>query len=165
MISYNGESDPKEQALFSFKFNPDEIRLEPQSFDFASEKSCWIIAKNQNNRLKGHQYHLLEGDYIKLGRVFFRIKEINLNKPQLEEYLPIKYSNDISPCRICLSDCYEDDDPLITPCKCLGSLKYIHLRCLKEWLNSKVTMKFTESYTYISWDKLECELCKSPFPC
>ena len=38
-------------------------------------------------------------------------------------------------CRICLGD--EEDsikNPLISPCKCLGSLKYIHIDCLKKWL-------------------------------
>ncbi len=102
-----------------------------------------------------------------MGRIFFRLKEININKMPLDEK-PIdqkKKNLNVLPCRICLSDCYEDDDPLISPCKCIGSLKYIHLRCLKEWLNSKVEFKYTQSYTYVYWEKLECELCRSSFPC
>ena len=42
-------------------------------------------------------------------------------------------------CRICLDD-QEDvanGNPFIVPCKCTGSLKYIHLRCLREWTDSK----------------------------
>ena len=42
-------------------------------------------------------------------------------------------------CRICLED--EEDlssgNPFITPCKCTGSMKYIHLKCLREWTDSK----------------------------
>ena len=40
-------------------------------------------------------------------------------------------------CRICLSDDYEQDNPMISPCKCKGTMKFIHLECLKEWLNCK----------------------------
>lgn len=42
-------------------------------------------------------------------------------------------------CRICLED--EEDfhsgNPFITPCKCTGSMKYIHLKCLRGWTDSK----------------------------
>ena len=34
-------------------------------------------------------------------------------------------------CRICLDDAETDDNPFITPCKCSGSMKFIHLECLK----------------------------------
>jgi E3 ubiquitin-protein ligase DOA10 len=40
-------------------------------------------------------------------------------------------------CRICLEDIEEPDNPFITPCKCTGSVKFIHLKCLREWLDSK----------------------------
>jgi len=40
-------------------------------------------------------------------------------------------------CRICLDDMEEEDNPFITPCKCAGSMKFIHLKCLREWLDSK----------------------------
>jgi E3 ubiquitin-protein ligase DOA10 len=36
-------------------------------------------------------------------------------------------------CRICLDDMDDDDNPFITPCKCAGSMKFIHLSCLREW--------------------------------
>ena len=39
-------------------------------------------------------------------------------------------------CRICLSDEQERDNPMISPCKCDGTMKYIHVNCLKEWLQS-----------------------------
>jgi hypothetical protein len=40
-------------------------------------------------------------------------------------------------CRICLDEADSDENPFITPCKCDGSMKYIHLSCLQEWLDSK----------------------------
>lgn len=39
-------------------------------------------------------------------------------------------------CRICLDDAEEEDNPFITPCKCAGSMRFIHLNCLKEWYDS-----------------------------
>jgi hypothetical protein len=34
-------------------------------------------------------------------------------------------------CRICYTNESGIDDPLITPCKCNGSMGYIHYKCLK----------------------------------
>lgn len=55
-------------------------------------------------------------------------------------------------CRIC----YEKEivgNTLIHPCKCTGSVKFIHEECLKTWLVSQEC----------ELDKCECELCKTPF--
>lgn len=41
-------------------------------------------------------------------------------------------------CKICLSE--EEDpqgDPLVSPCKCTGTVKYMHVSCLKEWIKAK----------------------------
>lgn len=48
-------------------------------------------------------------------------------------------------CRICHSLTAHDDDPLISPCLCTGSMKYVHESCLMNWLRSSV--------------KTNCELC------
>ena len=51
-------------------------------------------------------------------------------------------------CRICRME-GEDDWPLFFPCKCSGSIKYVHQDCLQTWMkHSKIT---------------SCELCKHPF--
>lgn len=39
-------------------------------------------------------------------------------------------------CRICRGEA-TDDNPLFHPCKCKGSIKYIHESCLMEWISSK----------------------------
>ena len=36
-------------------------------------------------------------------------------------------------CRICLDESETEENPFITPCKCAGSMKFIHLLCLQEW--------------------------------
>lgn len=51
--------------------------------------------------------------------------------------------------------CFEDDSSLhlITPCKCSGSLKYVHEECFLKFLNSKL-----ESYLWSN--EIRCEICK-----
>lgn len=39
-------------------------------------------------------------------------------------------------CRICLSeDETEQNNPLLSICKCAGSMSMIHVRCINDWLN------------------------------
>ena len=33
-------------------------------------------------------------------------------------------------CRICLGEEQLEDDPLFSPCKCAGTMSYVHLKCL-----------------------------------
>lgn len=67
-------------------------------------------------------------------------------------------------CRICLGEENERDDPLISPCKCAGTMSHIHLECLREWLNSKRSKKEGDCVKTYCWKALECELCKVRFP-
>ncbi|NXM80207.1 MARH7 ligase, partial [Oenanthe oenanthe] len=57
-------------------------------------------------------------------------------------------------CRICQMSSASSDNLLIQPCKCTGSLRYVHQECMKKWLQSKIN----------SGSSLEavttCELCK-----
>ncbi|NWY71912.1 MARH7 ligase, partial [Erithacus rubecula] len=57
-------------------------------------------------------------------------------------------------CRICQMSSASSDNLLIQPCKCTGSLQYVHQECMKKWLQSKIN----------SGSSLEavttCELCK-----
>lgn len=39
-------------------------------------------------------------------------------------------SNGLPLCRICLSEENNIENPLFSPCKCKGTMKYIHLTCL-----------------------------------
>jgi E3 ubiquitin-protein ligase MARCH6 len=56
--------------------------------------------------------------------------------------------DDADTCRICRGE-GTADEPLFYPCKCSGSIKYVHQECLMEWL----------SHT----QKKHCELCKTSF--
>ena len=74
-------------------------------------------------------------------------------------------------CRICYGIDFSIENPLICPCTCKGSMKYIHFKCLKNWLNSKIEIDLNinpqiEEEVGITYSakELYCELCKSKFP-
>ncbi|XP_074501961.1 E3 ubiquitin-protein ligase MARCHF8 isoform X2 [Sebastes fasciatus] len=68
---------------------------------------------------------------------------------------PSPFSGPLSPyslsgdwCRICHCE-GDDESPLITPCHCTGSLRFVHQSCLQQWIKSS--------------DTRCCELCKYEF--
>lgn len=69
-------------------------------------------------------------------------------------------------CRICYCDETEVESPLISPCSCSGSMKFIHFSCLQTWLKSKIVVKstVTDNCASYSLKQIECELCKVVFP-
>ncbi|KRX04038.1 SMAD/FHA domain [Pseudocohnilembus persalinus] len=66
-------------------------------------------------------------------------------------------------CRICLEGT-EEDNELIRPCKCDGTMGNIHIVCLQKWLKNKLKPKVSECAVSFLWKIFECELCKQPFP-
>ena len=88
-------------------------------------------------------------------------KNINIIKPLIKNK-----KNNV--CRICYGDDISLENPLICPCICKGSMKYIHYMCLKNWLNSKIESEMDPSSEndIISYntEDLICELCKTKFP-
>ncbi|KAJ0067135.1 hypothetical protein NL108_012851, partial [Boleophthalmus pectinirostris] len=63
-----------------------------------------------------------------------------------EPLSPFSLSGDC--CRICHCE-GDDESPLITPCHCTGSLRFVHQGCLQQWIKSS--------------DTRCCELCKYEF--
>ena len=62
---------------------------------------------------------------------------------------PIRQPPGAPGCRFCFEPAIDTSDPLITPCKCAGSIQYIHLQCLKQWRRT------TENPEFIR----RCQLC------
>ncbi|XP_051240729.1 chromodomain-helicase-DNA-binding protein Mi-2 homolog isoform X2 [Dicentrarchus labrax] len=61
---------------------------------------------------------------------------------------PFSDDSELEVCRIC--HCEGDDEcPLIMPCRCTGSLSFVHQGCLNQWIKSS--------------DTRCCELCKFDF--
>ncbi|XP_032066814.1 E3 ubiquitin-protein ligase MARCH7 isoform X6 [Thamnophis elegans] len=75
-----------------------------------------------------------------------KIKESLLSEEEEEE------EEDI--CRICQMSSTSVTNLLIEPCKCAGSLQYVHQECMKKWLQSKINSGSSLE------DVTTCELCK-----
>ena len=112
--------------------------------------------KNGNEKYNANINELSEAVNNKLKILYMKLKTLN-EKPKFK---PFK-------CRICFCEgSFDGNDPLISPCKCTGSVKYIHLNCFRKWLTSKIVMKTSSNnniYCY-TFKSLECEICKSSVP-
>ena len=67
-------------------------------------------------------------------------------------------------CRICYLTNSDMENPLISPCKCNGSMKYIHYKCLKHCIEVNLTKKIEQNYKYYNWKNYSCEICKEEYP-
>jgi len=73
--------------------------------------------------------------------------EINDIKSSSERNRPV--------CRICRDD--DSSSELIVPCRCRGTVKYIHRECLNEWL--KTVNKAVLPFAHTSLINAKCNLC------
>ena len=100
-------------------------------------------------------------------------QKINNSKNEFIDILMQKNITKINKniCRICYGEESNDENPLISPCKCNGSMKYIHYKCLKKWQKSKIEDELSmesqdntiNSITYKRKD-ISCELCHQQLP-
>lgn len=67
-------------------------------------------------------------------------------------------------CRVCYSSKSDIENPLICPCKCCGSIKFIHYICLKSWLEENITTKTEPNFKIYTWKSFCCEVCKEEYP-
>nr|CAG4642054.1 EOG090X0DX7 [Eurycercus lamellatus] len=103
--------------------------------DLLDDQSC---AKDDEHDLSEEQNHAL-------------LQEGNPNSPLLSAASTLSKKGSITSqdiCRICHCEA-EFEAPLVAPCSCAGSLKYVHQGCLQRWVQSS--------------DMKNCELCKYPF--
>ena len=124
----------------------------------AQDEELWLVVKTI---LTG--YELETGDLVKLGRVKLRVKTIRPKGSLLSqrEDLSIEQSGI---CRICLQDDFTAENPLISPCRCSGSMKTMHLSCLQTWINSKFVPHTSGRPTSFYWKNMDCEVCRHQYP-
>jgi hypothetical protein len=135
----------------------------------------------KDNRPAG--YELKVGDHIKIGRVKFIVREMRdtegrvnkMNTAQQINYITNSQMQDEAEalhskiCRICLLEEISLDpieNTLVTPCKCKGSCEFVHLKCLKQWIDSKKSKVENSNSVCLSFNykKLSCEICKETLP-
>jgi len=159
---------------------------------FPNEEDLWIVLRDyKENGYPG--YKLKEGLTIKMGRCRYILTELVLNEEVCKSFdntymeppdnnvsisLPSKLkwenqSEDLNSekraeemtCRICLVDKSTPENLLIeSPCSCTGSIRFIHVTCLKYWLKSKVNERRTNYSATYTWKDFECEVCKKKYP-
>lgn len=62
-------------------------------------------------------------------------------------------------CYMCFDEEDTEENPLITPCKCLGDTRYVHVNCLRKWH----TAEADNQICFLSSVDATCSVCKSTF--
>uniref|UniRef100_A0A7S4J1P1 FHA domain-containing protein n=1 Tax=Odontella aurita TaxID=265563 RepID=A0A7S4J1P1_9STRA len=62
-------------------------------------------------------------------------------------------------CYMCFDEEDTEENPLITPCKCLGDTRYVHVSCLRKWH----TAEADNQICFLSSVDATCSVCKSTF--
>ena len=93
----------------------------------------------------------------------------------------LKQHHEEKSCRICFGNDQEEldakaaesskkrnpgriENPLIAPCNCTGSSRYIHLSCLKDWLGRSRFDYDQQNCLTTIYKVSSCELCKAKYP-
>lgn len=130
-------------------------------------------------------FSLTPGNVIKLGRMEYRVTEIQTGHDEttirkIENYSMLPSDNLFDAdtqietesehekvCKYCLLDTVSEDpleNKMLYPCKCSGSSAGVHFICLKNWIQYKILAKNNQNVATYQWKKLECEICLEPFP-
>ena len=182
------------EKMLEIKKSEKDIKLELNDYQIDEDdniitpNSTWFLLRKEFLDQRMNEYNLKEGDILRVGRITIRIKKIkfkknenekgiidldenkNINEIKEEKKINKKIDSNESQqnkaCRICYLEEETKDNPLVQPCICSGSMKYIHINCLKKWVNTSVfTLLEAKQYCNIyQYKKDECELCKTKFP-
>mmetsp|Transcript_126261 Transcript_126261/g.368943 ORF Transcript_126261/g.368943 Transcript_126261/m.368943 type:complete len:422 (-) Transcript_126261:72-1337(-) len=138
----------------------------------SSSKKLWLVVRD----LPTGGHRLAEGDVMKLGRFKFRVRQLASACGGAQPELRLDDSGVVcgadascngelesSLCRICLLEGPGEDDPLIAPCQCKGSIEYVHLGCLRHWIRGRLNLSDAPGGSYF-YRPLPCELCKAIYP-
>lgn len=135
---------------------------------------------------KDEYYEINEEDIIKIGHLRLKFDKIYFddNIGEIEKKINNNNESSISSeknksgkninnntepnethyCRICYQKEINNNDPLICPCKCYGSMKFVHLSCLKNNINLKIHKKHDKYYDMYLFQNYNCEICLATFP-
>ena len=158
--------------------NMDNTMKNKESFipKVGSSKELFYIAKkdpkskNKNKEKEEQNYFKSKEKSQKVNNMKKKYK-LKKEKDKDKEKDQEKNTKNKAICRICYGDDTSDENPLICPCICKGSMKYIHYDCLKNWLNSKIEEDISvdsenPEIEVISYNRkdISCELCKEKLP-
>lgn len=72
---------------------------------------------------------------------------------------PSIVSNDAPTCYMCFDEEDTPTNPMITPCKCKGDTRYVHVNCLRKWH----TAEADNQVCFLSSVDATCSVCKTTF--
>jgi len=90
---------------------------------------------------------------------FSDIGETDGENSEDELVIPNLSGTDAPVCYMCFDDENSTDNPLITPCKCRGDTRYVHVNCLRKWH----TAEADNQICFLSSVDATCSVCKSTF--
>ena len=127
-------------------------------------KNIYFNGSSNNNKKIENEKNLVEVQEHPIKSNSSSVTESTNSKKSLKKTTNKTKQNKI--CRICYMEEDDEENPLVQPCICSGSMKYIHLKCLRHWINTRSFDKVESNdlcSIYII-KPVECELCKSKFP-
>ena len=167
-LSYQKELDLY-PPLFSLTLEPSRLELTGPA---NNEQALWKVLQ------PGEVYPLEPGTLLKLGKLRLRLREVVDEEKEMTEKDPLSMSmyqshhlevKSISggsegstdrQCRICFDGFSLPENPLVSLCRCSGSVKYIHYKCLKDWVtNNNVVRRENNASMFYSFKQTRCELC------
>ena len=177
-IKYNEQSNS-----FSI-FNSYKYQKMKNLYKAENCERIWkLFDKDENNEIKEEDIIKIGHLRLKFDKIFFennQNKDINNNHKTESLFSSNKNNNnnDINGkniiyntepnethyCRICYQKEINKNDPLICPCKCYGSMKFVHLSCLKNSINLKIHKKHDKYYDMYLFQNYNCEICLATFP-
>ena len=172
--SINGERI-NEDDYFGYELNEgDIIKIGRYKIKVRKIKLNKKIENNENEEEKEKNENKEEKEKSENKRIIKEDKAKTKDNDNLNKKDNINNINNIvtsdsldKQCRICFSNS-EELSPLISPCSCTGSSKYIHLLCLQKWLQSKIKLEYKEvNENLISgyiYHPAQCEICKEYMP-
>lgn len=125
------------------------VRVKEMKTDSLNKHSNRLVASSR----------LLSGNLQGKADFFGRGYSKHLQAANALDQLP-----DTDLCRVCYSGHYTTDDPLVSICKCAGSLQYMHINCLRSWIASRAEITVKGPVVTYEWKKHECEVCMTEYP-
>ena len=90
---------------------------------------------------------------------FLHLNAENSDDSSQEDGSHPKAAGDTPVCYMCFDEEDTAENPLITPCKCLGDTRYVHVDCLRKWH----TAEADNQICFLSSVDATCSVCKSTF--
>eukprot|EP00826_Nyctotherus_ovalis_P041191 TRINITY_DN411_c0_g1_i28.p1 TRINITY_DN411_c0_g1~~TRINITY_DN411_c0_g1_i28.p1 ORF type:complete len:363 (+),score=110.01 TRINITY_DN411_c0_g1_i28:201-1289(+) len=125
------------------------------------------------------EYKLKRGDILRVGRIQLKVKDYRIGSssssedrdaaPNEDNIVDLQEKEDKPAteedvCKICFGTEESPENPLLSICKCTGSMKFIHYLCLKMWLHSNAIERIAPQVISYYWKSFHCEICTTSYP-